>query len=205
MLGKMTRKCYSNRTMERTKKHIITIAGKPGSGKSTTSKGLARSLGYLHFSSGDFFRAIGKERGFDVLATNLLAEQEKAIDEAVDQKLRELGQKEDQMVIDSRMAWHWMPYSFRVYLDLDVTIAADRILSHIDDARRAAEFIPDSPQLYAKTLQDRLDSESKRYLNLYNVNPYNPENYDLVVDTGSYSIEEVHDMVLNSYTKWLNL
>ena len=187
------------------KKHIITIAGKPGSGKSTTSKGLASSLGYLHFSSGDFFRAIGKERGFDVLATNLLAEQEKTIDESVDQKLRELGIKEEQMVIDSRMAWHWMPYSFRVYLDLDLAIAAERILSHLDNARRAAEFIPDSPALYAKTLQDRLDSESKRYMNLYNVNPYNPNNYDLVIDTAEHNIETVQKIILETYTKWADL
>ncbi len=190
--------------MEREKKHIITIAGKPGSGKSTTSKGLARSLGYLHFSSGDFFRAIGKERGFDVLATNLLAEQEKNIDEAVDQKLRELGTKEDQMVIDSRMAWHWMPYSLRVYLDLDLTIAAERILSHMDEARRSAEFIPDSPELYAKTLQDRLDSESKRYMDLYNVNPYDATNYDLVIDTATHSIEDVQKLILETYSNWIN-
>jgi len=187
------------------KKHIITIAGKPGSGKSTTSKGLARALGYLHFSSGDFFRAIGKERGFDVLATNLLAEQEKSIDEAVDQKLRELGAKEDQMVIDSRMAWHWMPYSFRVYLDLDLTVAAERIISHTDEARRAAEFIPSSPVLYAKTLQDRLDSESKRYLSLYDANPYNPDNYDLVVDTAANDIEAVQKIILDAYTTWAEL
>ncbi len=189
--------------MEREKKHIITIAGKPGSGKSTTSKGLARSLGYLHFSSGDFFRAIGKERGFDVLATNLLAEQEKAIDEAVDQKLRDLGEKENQMVIDSRMAWHWMPYSLRVYLDLDLTVAAERILGHIDEARRAAEFIPDTPELYAKTLQDRLDSESKRYMSLYNVNPYNPANYDLVIDTAKHNIEEVQKIILATFSVWI--
>ncbi len=191
--------------MAHEQKHIITIAGKPGSGKSTTSKGLASSLGYLHFSSGDFFRAIGKERGFDVLATNLLAEQEKDIDEAVDQKLRELGEKEDQMVIDSRMAWHWMPYSFRVYLDLDLSVAAERILKHIDVARHAAEFIPDSPVLYAKTLQDRLDSESKRYMNLYNANPYDPANYDLVVDTAEHDIDTVQKIILEAYTKWAGL
>jgi cytidylate kinase len=187
------------------KKHIITIAGKPGSGKSTTSKGLARGLGYLHFSSGDFFRAIGKERGFDVLATNLLAEQEKAIDEAVDQKLRELGEKEEEMVIDSRMAWHWMPYSFRVYLDLNLTVAAERIITHTDEARRAAEFIPDSPVLYAKTLQDRLDSETKRYQNLYNANPYDSLNYDLVVDTSKHDIDTVQKIILEAYTEWTEL
>ena len=104
------------------KKHIITIAGKPGSGKSTTSKAVAHSLGFTHFSSGDFFRAIGKERGIDVFQANLVAEAEEDIDHLVDEKLRTLGENEDNMVIDSRMAWHWMPYSFRVYLDLDLSL-----------------------------------------------------------------------------------
>lgn len=200
MLGKKTRKWYSIATM---KKHIITIAGKPGSGKSTTSKGLASSLEYSHFSSGDFFRAIGKERGFDVLATNLLAEQERDIDEAVDQKLRELGQNQDNMVIDSRMAWHWMPYSFKVYLDLDINIAAERIISHMDEKRRSVELVSDKIEVYAKTLQDRLDSESRRYLNLYNVNPYDIENYDLVIDTSKHSAEEVRQLITAAYQNWL--
>jgi predicted cytidylate kinase len=185
------------------KKHIITIAGKPGSGKSTTSKGLASTLAYAHYSSGDFFRSIGKERGFDVLATNLLAEQERTIDELVDQKLRELGSERDHMVIDSRMAWHWMPYSFRVYLDLDVRLAAERILKNTDEQRRAAEFIPEDPQVYAKTLQDRLDSESKRYLSLYNANPYDKNNYDLVVDTATMGTIHVQEHILEAFKKWL--
>ncbi len=185
------------------KKHIITIAGKPGSGKSTTSKSLAKTLVYSHYSSGDFFRNIGKERGFDVLATNLLAEQEKEIDELVDQKLRDLGAESDNLVIDSRMAWQWMPYSFRVYLDLDLHIAAKRILEHDDTVRKSAEYIPEDVETYTKTLEDRLQSETKRYMNLYGVNPYDRVNYDLVVDTGVMSPEEVRTHILERYSAWL--
>lgn len=185
------------------KKHIITIAGKPGSGKSTTSKGIAKTLEYTHFSSGDLFRAIGKERGVDVLTINLLAEQEKEIDELVDQKLRDLGTHEDCMVIDSRMAWHWMPYSFRVYLDLDLSVAAQRITAGMDEARRAVEHIPNDPKAYTQILQNRLDSESKRYLNLYNANPYDIANYDLVLDTAVHSIQNVQETILTEYQRWL--
>ena len=71
-------------------KHIITIAGKPGSGKSTASKAVATQLGFRHFSSGDFFRAIGRERGIDVFQANLIAEQEQEIDHLVDDHLKKL-------------------------------------------------------------------------------------------------------------------
>lgn len=188
-------------TME--KKHIITIAGKPGSGKSTTSKNVATQLGFKHFSSGDFFRAIGKERGIDVFQANLVAEQEQDIDKLVDRKLRDLGASDDNMVIDSRMAWHWMPYSFKVYLDLDLLVAAERILSALDDARMEVEDIPRSPADYAARLQDRLDSETRRYKNLYDANPYNPANYDLVVDTAVNNPGQVQAVVLEAFDQWL--
>lgn len=186
------------------KKHIITIAGKPGSGKSTTSKALAKALSYQHYSSGDFFRAIGRDRGIDVFDTNLLAEQEKEIDELVDQKLRELGTESDNMVIDSRMAWHWMPFSFRVYLNLDLEIAAERILKGMDATRRAAEHIPDNVPEYASRLQERLDSEARRYMKLYNVNPYDVSNYNLVIDSAIHSLEEVQQIISDEYNSWLN-
>lgn len=185
------------------KKHIITIAGKPGSGKSTTSKALANTLTYQHYSSGDFFRAIGKERGIDVFATNLAAENEKEIDEMVDQKLRDLGAGSDNMVIDSRMAWHWMPYSFRVYLNLDLDIAAERISKGMDAARREVEHIPDTIPEYAAQLQNRLDSEARRYMNLYQKNPYDVSNYNLVIDSALHSLPEVKQMILDEYQNWL--
>lgn len=186
------------------KKHIITIAGKPGSGKSTTSKNLASRLGYKHFSSGDLFRAIGKERGIDVFQTNVTAETEKEIDYMVDEKLKNIGTNEDELVIDSRMAWHWMPYSFRIYLDLDLETAAKRILKKINPERLEVEDIPEDPKEYTKRLQERLDSEVKRYMNLYQQNPYDTANYDLVVDTNKNGPDEVIDIVLEKYKEWLD-
>ena len=184
------------------KKNIITIAGKPGSGKSTTAKKLTTELGYKHFSSGDLFRQIGKERGTDVLNTNRAAETDKEIDLLVDQKLRQLGEEEDKLVIDSRLAWHWIPQSFKVYLDLDLTVAAKRIIDGMDEERRQAEHIPNDPNSYAKILAERLASESKRYLNLYQQNPYQTKNYDLVVDTEANNVEQVIDLIETAFTNW---
>ena len=186
------------------KKHIITIAGKPGSGKSTTSKGIAAELGFKHFSSGDLFRAIGKERGIDVFQTNIAAENEKEIDYMVDEKLRTIYEEENELVIDSRMAWHWMPHSFKVYLDLDLEIAAKRILTNYDPKRLEYESIPEKPSEYAEVLQARLDSEIKRYMRLYDANPYDTSNYNLVVDTARNNPEEAIKHVIAEYRNWLD-
>lgn len=181
---------------------IITIAGKPGSGKSTAAKGVASELGYQHFSSGDLFRALSKEQGIDVLQANLAAEDEKEIpkiDHLVDERLREIGKTETQIVIDSRMAWHWMPDSFKVFLDLDLKVAAGRILDKMTPERIDAEHIPENPEEYAKILQNRLDSEARRYKKIYDVNPYDLTNYDLVINTVSHSAEQVQELIIDDY------
>lgn len=185
------------------KKHIITIAGRPGSGKSTASKALAERLDYQHFSSGDLFRAIGKERGIDVTQTNKAAEQDQAIDRQVDERLEEIGRTGDRVVIDSRLAWHWIPQSFKVYLDLDLEVAARRILANIDPERQKHEAIPTNATEYAEALQHRLALEAARYQAKYNVNPYDHANYNLVVDTERNNPGQVVTYILEAYHAWL--
>jgi cytidylate kinase len=190
--------------MELHKKHIITIAGRPGSGKSSTAKAVASELGFQHFSSGDLFRALGKERGVDVLQANLNAEKnaEMDIDRLVDGRLREIGETEDERVIDSRTAWHWIPNSYKIFLDLDLEAAAERILNGMDDARLASEHIHRDAAEYAQLLQNRLDSETRRYKALYDIDPYDMTNYDLVIDTAENDLEQVVDMVVQGFRRW---
>jgi len=186
------------------KKHIITIAGRPGSGKSTASKNTASQLGYQHFSSGDFFRGMGKERGMDLYEITLAAEDEEQLDKIVDKKLQEIAKTQDKMVIDSRMAWHWMPFSFKVFLELDLMTAAKRIIQNMDPNRLQHERIPTEPKEYVELLQRRLDSETLRYKHLYNANPFDKSNYDLVIDTTKTSPEGVVDQIVKAYKEWLS-
>jgi len=98
-----------------------------------------------------------------------------------------------------------MPYSFRVYLDLDLLVAAERILETLDDARMDVEDIPDNAAAYAARLQDRLDSETRRYKTLYEANPYDPSNYDLVIDTALNEPEAVQTLILEKFNDWLQI
>jgi len=189
--------------MAQQKKHIITIAGRPASGKSTAARAVAEVLGYQHFSSGDLFRALGREQGMDVLQMNLSAEKNKEIDRLVDERLREIGETEDQIVIDSRTAWHWMPQSYKVFLDLDLQVGAERILSSMTKERIESEHIPEDPAAYAEMLRKRLDSETGRYKALYDIDPYQMQNYDLVINTAEKGREETLEYILAGYRAWL--
>lgn len=187
---------------EQPKKQIITIAGRPGSGKSSTAKLVAQKLGFEHFSSGDLFRQIANEMKIDLLHANISAEENVEIDHRIDGRLRDIGQHEDRKVIDSRTAWHWMPSSFKVFLNLDLETAASRILGGMDDARLESEHIHRDPKEYAQILRKRLDSENKRYKKLYDINPYDLSNYDLVIDSGSHNLEQVVGQILEGYRSW---
>lgn len=186
------------------KKHIITISGMLGAGKSTTARKIAEELGYMHFSSGDLMRAIGKEHGIDdIKQVNLANEKDYKFDYMVDERLRQIGQNEDEVVIDSRMAWHWMPQAFKVFLDISLDDAVPRILASVSPERRATEHIPDDPSEYKRVLQERIDSENRRYDALYGVDLYNLSQYDFVINTKDKSFEVVVDEVLRAYHQWL--
>lgn len=188
--------------MDKPKKLIITIAGKPGSGKSTTAKTVAKELGYQHFSSGGLFRQLADEKGIDVLQANLSAEQNSEIDYLVDGKLQELGKQKNKIVIDSRTAWHWIPDSFKVFLDLSIEVGAKRILKTKSDRKSANEDIPNDLDEYKEDLQKRLESENLRYKKLYDINPSDLGNYDLVVDTDENNVKQVVAIIIEKFNHW---
>lgn len=179
-------------------KHIITIAGTLGSGKSSTAKGVAKALGYTHFSSGDLFRALATERGESIEAMNQAAEVQKDLDHKVDELLQKMYVEQDNLVIDSRMAWHWMPESFKVFLTLDTSVAAARIFAHMQEGGRVSESAESVDEVQA-SIERRLASEQKRYFDLYGVDPRDPSNFDLVIDTKDNDLETVIRLVLESF------
>lgn len=183
------------------KSTIITIAGALGSGKSSTAKLVAQTLGYQHFSSGDLFRAIAAERGVSIEEINHVAELEKEIDLAVDERLRNMAQ-EEKLVIDSRTAFHWIPTSFKVYLALEPHAAAQRIFNHITKEGRMSQEATSVEAVFAAT-KDRQASEKKRYSNLYQLDVEDMSPFDTVIDTGPVPLQGVADTVVEQYTAWL--
>ena len=185
------------------KKQIITIAGLPGSGKSSTAKGVAAKLGYEHFSSGDLFRKMAAERGVTIEQINETAEAQTDIDRQVDDLLVRMGREKEHFVIDSRTAFHWIPDSFKVFLDLDLKIGAARTFAQIRKEGRASQAGATEEEVYQNTVK-RLESERKRYMALYNLDNTDTSRFDLVVDTGAHGLEEVVGIVTEAYRQWLS-
>ncbi|MCF7833688.1 MAG: AAA family ATPase [Candidatus Pacebacteria bacterium] len=184
------------------KKNIISIAGTLGSGKSSTADLIAKELGYKRFSSGDFMRKIALKKGVTLNELSILAETNPSIDIAIDDEVRKIGELEN-IVIDSRLAFHFIPESFKVYLDLPPEIAKNRILNNLKEnaLRKQSENATTGEEIYKKII-DRLESEKKRYKELYNIVHTDKNNYDLVIDTEKNNLQEVVQIVLDAYRKW---
>ncbi len=188
------------------KKTIITINGKNGSGKSSAGKRIAALLGYTHKSSGDFQRAGALRHNMGIAEYMVYAETHPEADRETDQMVRDCG-NEEKLVLDSRLGFFWIPDSFKVYLDLDPNIAVGRILESMknDPLRSQSEDRIETPQELKAKIISRLERDTQRYKNLYDVDMSDISQYDLVIDTGlsENNLDTVVEKIITAYKEWL--
>jgi len=186
------------------RKHIITISGKPGSGKSSTADRVAELLGYTRHSSGDIVRKVLARQKMTLAQYNERAGSDHSLDEQVDHQLRELRNHND-IVVDSRLGFYWLPESFKVYLDLDIDVATARIYSDATSnagRTKTGEGIGGLADVAAQ-VRDRVENERQRFRDLYHIDPYGTEHFDLIIDTSRHSPQTVALTVYDTYRQWL--
>jgi len=155
----------------------IALSGTPGSGKSTAARLLAKKLNLRHYSTGEFMRKIARDRNVSIVELNELAESDLSIDQEIENYSKKIGQTEDDFVIDSRLAYHFIPDSIKIFFDADLDERARRI------AQDNRQDEPHEIKAVKKEIQKRRELEKERYRELYNLDPYDKSNYDLVIDT----------------------
>ena len=106
---------------------LITITGQLGSGKSTVAKMLAERLKWQYYSTGMAQRHIAQKRGISTTQLNQLAVSDPAIDHEVDAVFKNPPWGDQPCVVDSRLAWHFLPNSLKVCLLVDPKVAAKRV------------------------------------------------------------------------------
>ncbi|MEI6731618.1 MAG: nucleoside monophosphate kinase [archaeon] len=169
---------------------IVTIAGDPGAGKSTIAKAIAEKYGLKRYSAGDLMRQIAQEKGISLMELMNLAEKDASIDRAVDKKTIMLGKKEDNFILDSRIGFHFIPESIKVFVKVDPDKSAERVLADICKGGRTGEKENKTLQQVKKSLIARQKSESLRYKKYYGINNLAVTNYDLIIDTSDLSMDE---------------
>ena len=126
------------------------------------------------------------------------------IDTTVDTDIEKLGKdiqeknsEEDFWIIDSRLAFHNIPESFAVRLTIDEDIAAERLLA--DSSRGNEDNNYKNEKEAKKAIIKRKNGEVKRYIERYNVNLEDEDNYDLIIDTSYSKVEDIAEAILDCH------
>jgi len=176
---------------------IISFAGNAGAGKSTLAIKLAEKLNWPRYYIGGLRRARAKELGMTLEEYNKLGETDPKTDLEVDEYQAELGKKEDNFIIEGRTSWHFIPHSFKIFLDVDEKIGAERILHDLETnetRNETAKKIETLAEMIDKN-RERKASDTKRYQKYFQIDAYNPNNFDLVINTSNLSPEETFEQV----------
>ena len=173
----------------------ITLSGELGSGKSTVANYLISKMPFRIVSAGLLFRQLAAKHGMSAKEFNEFIENDPKYDHYVDDTMAELGRTDEKIIFDSRMAWHFVPSSFKIYLYVDVDTATERIFN---DVGRVSESYSDKKTARQEII-DRRKSELLRYQNFYHCNLDDYNNYDLIIDTSHATREEVNELVYNSF------
>lgn len=179
---------------------IITITGKPCSGKGTVSKIFCSNYNFEYVCTGDMFRKLAKDYGFDDVLEFQKNDVCKNADKIVDNQTIELGKTRinDNIVVDSRLAWHFIPDSYKVFIDVDWEVAGKRLVG----AKRESEKTTDVKSATEKLIA-RWKKENSRYLELYGANNLNSKNYDLVISSSNKTPEEIASIIYENYQKFM--
>jgi len=159
---------------------IITISGRPGSGKSVVAKTLAKKLKLTHYSTGDFMRSLAKKRHMTLIALSEEAKRDNGkIDRQLDAYQKKLGRTKKDFIIDARLGFHFIPQSVKIFLDVEPKVAAQRI---VKQHRGGVEKITTLAQA-TQELAKRTQLERQRYKKYYGIDYMDKRQYDLLVDT----------------------
>lgn len=184
------------------KKQIISLGGELASGKGAVSKILMEKLDYGVYRNGDYFRELAKEKGMDVTTFNKYVESHPEIDRQIENSASEYAKNHDKFVIDARLGWYAVPESFKVYLKVDINVAAKRAF---EDLKRKETEKFATLEEQKQDIKKRYELENNRYWELYHVRKEDLNNYDLVIDTTKLTPEEVADIIIDEYEKWLKI
>ena len=171
----------------------ITISGIVGSGKSTISRMLSERLGCDCFSVGKIMREMAVERGLTLQEFTEVAKGDKGIDFELDNRQKALNSDGKKFVMDSRLGFHFIPDSFKVFLKVDLDTAARRIFK----ANRGGEKYSDIGECL-KFLKKRVDAEKIRYKQCYDIDFPCEDKFDLVMDTTGKNPDEIVGEILCS-------
>ncbi len=172
---------------------LISITGKLGSGKSTVCGIMKERYGYEIFSTGVINREYARRLGITTLELNKRLNEDPSLDKEIDSLVTKMSieRKDDKLIFDSRMAWHFAVNTFKIFLTIDPMEAARRVMLNQRGEEERYTDVNDA----CEKLVERSTVERARFLDIYGQDYYDYSNFNLVVDTTRRTPEEIVDII----------
>ncbi|MDF2540937.1 MAG: hypothetical protein K0S47_655 [Herbinix sp.] len=172
----------------------ITITGNLGSGKSTICKLLNEQYQFEVYSTGKVQREIAREMNMTTLELNQLMCSDHKYDTMIDDATARISRenREKDIIFDSRLAWHFVEHSFKVFVTVSLDVAANRVMQD----QRGAEEKYSSFDEAKKLLAERAATEKRRYKDIYDLDYLDFSNYNLVIDSTYCSADKIAEMII---------
>ncbi|MBU4501365.1 MAG: cytidylate kinase family protein [Nanoarchaeota archaeon] len=173
---------------------IISISGTPGAGKSTIAKMIAEELRLKRYYMGGIIRKMAQEKG---MTLDEFYGQDENVDKEIDDYLVQLGKEEDNFIVEGRTAFHFIPHSIKLYLDVNLKEGANRIFEEMKQENRRNERKYHDADEALEVINKRLAKEAEQYGKLYNLDVHDKNHYDFVLNTTVLTVNEVKEKLLN--------
>ena len=173
-------------------KLVIAISGKPGAGKTTYAKEVARLFNLRYVSSGMLFRQIATERGVSLLELHKFAESDFEIDKAVDNRALEEAKRGDVVVEGHLAGWILGDLAdLKIFFTAPLEIRAMRVA-----ARDGVSY-----EKALKELKLREESNKLRAKLLYGFDLDDLSIFDVVINTSRLSKDVITETLKTLISK----
>ncbi len=172
----------------------ITITGNLGSGKSTVAKLLSEKYGFEIYSTGKVQRELARQMNMTTLELNQLMRSDRKYDNMIDDETSRISRdnREKDIIFDSRLAWHFVERSFKVFVSVSLDVAAMRVMNDT----RGEEEKYSSFEEAKRMLAERAATEKVRYKEIYDLNYMDFSNYDLIIDSTYCLPDKIAEVIL---------
>lgn len=168
----------------------ITIFWLAWSWKSTVWKLLTDKLWYRFMSSWNIMREWATDLRMSIYEfEDKIAKNDDSFDIKLDQKVAEFWKENNDFIFESRLAWYFIPDSFKIYMKCETQERYKRI------QKREQISLEDVLEKTKKREDELIERYGKIYPHI--TFPPKEENFDFVIDVTSITPEQISEEILS--------
>ena len=132
---------------------------------------------------------------------NKFGEKNPITDKEVDDFIVSLTKsKEERIIVDGRMGFHFIPHSIKIFINVDLKEGVKRIFK-----RQGKSEKYENVDATYEALKKRIESDDRRYKKYYHIDIFNLDNYDILFDSTKMTIPEAKENIQKTVEKYIKV